>query len=133
MCDCDFAVFYNQLSGTDKTDILHGAYVKVLDRGALYSKLIKTPCATASCSSHRSSKLQYRCVEEGYNLLYGFEPGYTWFQIERFSIGFPGCCCHMFTYMVYVCRGVNVGPTGVSAHTEAHPLVIYNKKRAGGN
>ena len=114
--------------------VLQGAHVVVQgDHGQLYQAFRKIGHVTERISSHASSAPQYALSPNHYlvTLLVGktIDSSYdTWFQFEGAAwdpFHHPlDSAIHIFNYIEYKIRGVQVGPFGTSKYTEDNPLVI---------
>lgn len=134
-----FGLLFGQLASQNISimkDILQGAHVEIAqDSGSrVYEFLDSLPGAYERISSHVSDRTQYG-VPEGRvvsTLLIGTVGPRTWLQLEGHqwnpvfhpvqSMG------HILDYVRYKSSGMNVGPLGLSQHTDWHPLVIAEAK-----
>ena len=113
--------------------MLKGANFKLQDDGALYKRLRDTykTDIKSRISSHKSCQPQYAlsgpAIKEA---LFGVSKDKhgnksTWIQFERHTnkniIDF---ILHMLDYVIYKITKKNVGPYGLSEHTEQNPYII---------
>jgi hypothetical protein len=124
--------------GVSPVDVWQGSNVMMEgDEGALYQQLKNMPGVEprTGASSHASGADQYQIRFGDSALLFGTDPktGATWFQMENhaatpLSAGItPQTAAeiadHMWDYMIYRVRGQNLGPMGLSPHTDANPVI----------
>jgi YD repeat-containing protein len=137
--------------GVSDVDIWHGSHIQLIDkngengdRGALYRKWKQLPGAEARGSSHESSAQQYQLavgIDNAVVLIGLTEDGDTWLQFEHNASGdvkdrvhstldnlrggdFNTEDAHMQDYNLYRKTNQNVGPFGLSPHTDRNSLHI---------
>lgn len=113
--------------------MLKGAHLKFEDEGAFYKAIVEQYRTRLSKrhSSHQSICQQYSfsglVLKE---ILLGVAEGKSgnkasWIQFERHNTRtIAALMLHVIDYLRYRCTGKNIGPFGVSAHTDREPLVI---------
>lgn len=114
--------------------IFGGAYLFIPDGGQTYQNLIQSNAVYLNSrdlsSSHDSLDPQYSFMGNvvgecliGTREIEG-EKG-SWIQLEGYPVNFLQNPAHMASFVVYVVTGLNTGPHGTSAYTEASPLVVH--------
>lgn len=103
-----------------------GAHVMVQDDRELYNSL--SPNSTPRISSHHSDAPQLHQSDSfSGEFLFGTSGDYTWFQFENSPFEWLNplsYITHGFDYLTYRITGMNVGPYGLSPHTDSDPLTL---------
>ena len=113
--------------------ILNGAHIVIEgDGGRYYEKWQKLSPLNERFSSHYlGSRLGRQYSVNGPKLtevLFGIKRHNgkvsTWFQAERSSTEGSSILSHLRDFMAYKITGKNIGPCGVSVHTDQNPIVL---------
>ena len=119
------------ITGKQFIEIFNGAHVHVEDDKEIYE--ILSPEYKSRISSHPSLNTQIHKSEGFYGefLVGTWERG-TWFQLEKspFNSRNPiSYITHGFDFLCYRITGMNVGPYGLSCHTDKNPMVLRQAKQ----
>ena len=134
-----------QKTGANVVELMHGAHVVIDDGGKRYNEW--KAMATPRSSSHYKdvNSQQYEINMNGSPLLFGKDAqGRTWMQMEHASgagwgkapnlgkvirgkapLVDPALAQHITDFVTYKATGENVGPMGLSTHSELHDPLIY--------
>jgi len=113
--------------------VLQGAHVRVIDNGFLYFKWEELQSARARISSHPSfpGSIQYGIVGPiSHEILFGIVEIdgdiLTFFQFENtpWDSSFINMVWHTMDAIRYLITGKNIGPYGMSEHTDRNPLLF---------
>ena len=112
-------------------EIFKGAHVHLEDNKEIY-KILSLEC-DSRISSHPSLDTQIHKSEGFYGefLLGTWKKG-TWFQLEKSpfnAINPLSYITHGFDFLCYRITGMNVGPYGLSRHTDKNPMVFLQPKQ----
>lgn len=121
------------LTSNTLEEMLKGGHLKFKDEGSFYRELVTrfNNNLHKRTSSHNSCEQQYSfsgpVVKE---VLFGVSVDKdgnqtTWIQFEKHNTrNIINLILHLWDYLVHKFTGKNVGPFGLSDHTEDNPLVL---------